>query len=198
MTVSGSRAGDQGRGLARNIELKVRCSPAFLTAVMETLTGQGIPLEELRQRDTYLRVSRGRLKLREIEGAVGQTAELIGYERPDLDGSRLSAYTRVTIQSHEVASLRTMLIGQLGELVTVAKRRTVAILGRTRVHLDTVDELGCFIELETVLRDDERALDGEAEHQGVIRHLSLGTLDTVAGSYSDLLIATRDSTATDG
>lgn len=173
--------------MARNIELKVRCNAAHVVRIVGIIEHLGAQVVDVRQRDTYLHVRHGRLKLREIASVTGQSAELIGYDRPDLAGSRLSAYTRIPIQLEHATTLREMLVGQLGELVTVTKRRRVAILGRTRVHLDEVDELGCFVELETVLQDEEAASDGEGEHRSVIELLELEDLEAIAGSYSDLM-----------
>lgn len=45
----------------------------------------------------------------------------------------------------------------------VRKQRSLYIVGRTRVHLDIVEDLGHFVELEVVLREDEPTEHGIAE-----------------------------------
>ena len=57
---------------------------------------------------------------------------------------------RFAIRRHAV------LTEALGVRGTVRKERTVIRIGRTRVHFDRVDNLGCFVELEVVLKPDER------------------------------------------
>jgi adenylate cyclase class IV len=85
--------------------------------------------------------------------------------------------------------LKPALLATLGELVTVRKRRTVAIWQSTRIHLDEVDGLGLFIELETVLDEGERSTErGRAEYDDVVEWLDLASLEPIPGSYSDLLI----------
>ncbi|HZT56537.1 MAG TPA: CYTH domain-containing protein, partial [Burkholderiaceae bacterium] len=60
-------------------------------------------------------------------------------------------------------------------------------VGRTRVHLDRVEGLGDFLELEVVLRDDESAADGVAEAHALLRRLRVDAAQLVSGAYVDLL-----------
>ena len=76
-------------------------------------------------------------------------AELIYYERSDKAGPKTSKYTRTKIS--DVTSMRELLGQVLGTRGAVAKRREVFLAGRTRIHLDEVDGLGTFMELEVVL-----------------------------------------------
>jgi predicted adenylyl cyclase CyaB len=101
-------------------------------------------------------VLQGRLKLREFGDG---TAELIYYERPDKAGPKTSKYTRAQIS--DVASTREVLELVLGTKAVVAKQREVFLAGTTRIHLDEVDGLGTFVELEVVLTEDETDSDGE-------------------------------------
>ncbi|MCK5852521.1 class IV adenylate cyclase, partial [bacterium] len=57
--------------------------------------------------------------------------------------------------------LRNLLATSLGEIITVKKKRELYITGQTRIHLDEVDELGTFMELEVVLRPDQSPEDGQ-------------------------------------
>jgi predicted adenylyl cyclase CyaB len=142
-------------------------------------------IETLIQVDTYFPVPRGRLKLREIESAGRLTAELIQYDRPDIAGARTSTYQRI----NAAPGLKPALLAALGELVTVRKRRTVAIWQSTRIHLDEVEGLGQFIEVETVLDEAEGDAErGQTEYDDVVEWLGLASSEPIAGSYSDLLI----------
>lgn len=173
----------------RNLERKAACDEATFAAISRRAESLG-RRQSLWHRDTYFAVPHGRLKLREIreEGAVA-LAELIGYERPDLEGSRWSSYHRATIASGEAEALRAALMVTLGERIVVEKRRDVVIARHTRIHLDRVERLGCFIELETVISDDLCEDDAAREHEEVIAALEIGDLPPIGGSYSDLLEA---------
>ena len=63
----------------------------------------------------------------------------------------------------------------------------VFIVGRTRVHLDEVEQLGSFVELEVVLDDDEPVEAGRREAAVLMAALSLSPSDLVSGAYIDLL-----------
>ena len=150
---------------------------------------RGAALTTLRQIDTYLVVPHGRLKVRETYlGGGPPSAELIAYHRPDAPDARWSAYHRVPINLSHATTLVAALTATLGGRGVVDKERTVAIVDRTRVHLDRVAGLGAFIELETVAGDDD-ATSAAAELAAVASSLGLALSgeDLVAGSYSDLL-----------
>jgi hypothetical protein len=51
--------------------------------------------------------------------------------------------------------------GYLGVVGVVRKTRTLYLVGQTRVHLDEVEGLGPFLELEVVLAPGQSAADGE-------------------------------------
>lgn len=202
----------------RNLELKVRCpNDGTLTGIHTRAVESGATfLLAARQRDTYFNTPRCRLKLRESWGLQGDApsivssqasdtlseresrtvtldrAELIAYARPESDGARYSDYLLAPVIEPE--ALKVALRSSLGIRVVVEKTRVVLLYGRTRIHLDRVADLGVFVELETVLEDSsERATcAAETEHRRVIDLLSLASLPTVAGSYSDLLLAASD------
>jgi adenylate cyclase class IV len=172
----------------QNIELKVACSPHDLARVESLLPGRGRgSLEPLRQTDTYFRVANGRLKLRRVESGSCSNAELIQYQRPDVPGGRISDYIRVPIPVEHSDNLERALVAALGELVTVRKQRRVAVWQSTRIHLDEVERLGSFIELETVLGDRLEA-DARAGYEEAVMWLGLAGLAAIPGSYCDLLL----------
>jgi predicted adenylyl cyclase CyaB len=69
----------------------------------------------------------------------------------------------------------------------VVKRREVFLVGRTRIHLDEVEGLGCFVEIEVVLRDGEDVERGQQEAQDLLHALEIPATDLVASAYIDLL-----------
>jgi predicted adenylyl cyclase CyaB len=138
----------------------------------------------LRQVDTYFVVPRGRLKLREQEGRA--VAELIAYDRPNEAAVRASDYQLVPIP--DPASLKLALTRTLGVRVVVAKRRTLWLWHNVRVHLDEVDSLGTFLELEAVLSSPDEAEGVSRERLNQLTHsLRIREEDRIAVSYSDLL-----------
>jgi len=105
---------------------------------------------DLRQTDTYFATPRGRLKLRET---AGFQAELIFYERDEHGTDRASDYE--VAHSNEPDALRGLLAASLGVLATVRKRRTLLVLDGTRMHLDNVEGLGAFMEIEVPVQDGD-------------------------------------------
>jgi homotetrameric cytidine deaminase len=163
----------------RNVEVKARdADPAGTLARALALgaSDEGV----LRQRDTYFAVARGRLKLREQEPGG---AQLIAYERPDEAAARTSAYRLADVADPQAT--REALDAALGTLVVVVKRRRLLLWEDVRIHLDEVDGLGSFVELEGVAAADS---DLSAERERVARltaELALG--EPSGASYSDLL-----------
>jgi homotetrameric cytidine deaminase len=169
----------------RNVELKVRDADPAATlsrALAFGATDEGV----LRQRDTYFGRSRARLKLREQlgPGPEDQIAQLIAYQRADSDAARTSAYRIADVA--DPAAVREALDAAFGTVVVVDKRRHLLLYDTVRIHLDEVEGLGAFVELEGVAGADS---DLTREHELVERlrrELALG--DPVAVSYSDLLL----------
>lgn len=131
----------------------------------------------------------GRLKLREWgaeSDPAATNAQLIAYHRPDSAGSRESEYRLVPVA--DGPALAAALAETAGVRVVVAKTRRLFLFGHTRIHLDTVDELGLFLELETVFSDPLDPSAYQAEHNLVIATLGLAHLAVVSGSYSDLFL----------
>jgi len=166
---------------ARNIEIKARLSD--LAAVREFAAAVADSGPEIqRQVDTYFAARQGRLKLREING---RRAELIWYERPDQTAAKGSAYIISPIADAE--SLKAALAGALGVRVVVAKRREIYLVGRTRIHLDQVDGLGDFFELEAVLSDGTSDASGKADVARLLDAFGISSGDLLEGSYADMM-----------
>jgi homotetrameric cytidine deaminase len=164
----------------RNVELKaLDPDPARSLAVCRELGAEDRGVQ--RQRDTYFRARSGRLKLREQEPG---RAVLIQYDRPDAAEARESRYRLTPVDDAD--DLRASLDAALGTLVVVDKERHLFVWDGVRIHLDTVDGLGSFVELEGVAAADS---DLEPEREKVA-HLqqALGIDDVLTDSYSDRLL----------
>jgi predicted adenylyl cyclase CyaB len=139
------------------------------------------PPELITQDDTFFACPHGRLKLRDFGDGTG---ELIQYERADDAGPKASAYVRSPTASP--ATLRDALTRAFGQIGRVRKHRTLLLAGRTRIHLDRVDGLGDFLELEVVLADGESEEDGAAEARQLMERLGVSPDQLLAGAYLDL------------
>lgn len=169
--------------MARNVEIKARLACRDETEKRVAALTPNEPLL-LVQRDTFFAVPHGRLKLRRIEGSY---AELISYDRPDTAGPSESIYTRCPVSDPDV--LGSILESSLGIAGEVVKRRTLYWIGQTRVHIDDVDGLGSFLELEVVLDDDQAVSDGEATARDLMDQFGITPDELVACAYVDLLPA---------
>ncbi len=177
--------------MARNLELKVRCDEAALEHVRGRAKALGAgAFSHMIQTDTYFNVNAGRLKLREIAPARGKTRlELIAYRRPDESGSRWSDYQLVALPAETATAVKQALAISCGISVVIEKRRSAGIWRSTRIHLDTVKGLGCFVELETVARPGDLDEAVHEEHEQAILNLGLRGMPVISGSYSDLVAA---------
>ncbi len=166
--------------MPRNIEIKARIDSveAMLPRARALADGEA---ECIDQDDTFFRVPLGRLKLREFADG---SAELIHYHRPDLPEARASDYVRVPVA--DAAALREALARGCGVLGRVRKRRLMWRVGATRVHLDRVEGLGDFIELEVVLHEAQSDDEGRAIAEQLMQRLGLGAALRLAGAYLDL------------
>jgi predicted adenylyl cyclase CyaB len=137
---------------------------------------------EIKQRDIFFRVARGRLKLRVFED---HTAELIFYLRENLAESKLSNYWRTPIQdANSMEILLTELHGRLGE---VSKSREVFLFENIRIHLDQVIGLGDFLEIEVVLQPQESEEEGHQKAAWLMRELEINPDDLQSVSYFDMI-----------
>jgi predicted adenylyl cyclase CyaB len=164
----------------KNLEFKANCES--LDLLREHLVHlQAEQRHTTKQLDTYFNVPQGRLKLREIDI---HKAELIYYVRSDLAESRYSNYQVCDIP--EPIAFKQLATTAWGVKGVVEKRRELWMFGDTRIHLDEVRDLGQFVELETVIRNQTET-EAQAEHQLVKNALGIKEEDLVSGSYSDLI-----------
>ena len=164
-----------------NIELKARCEQlGQLRDTCRTLGAEG--REPDRQLDTYFTVPHGRLKLRE---SLLSGAELIFYTRANLAGARESHFDVCAVQDGD--GLKAVLRKALGVRAMVAKRREIFLMGDVRIHLDRVQDLGSFVELEGTVQSAADLAEVVNEIRGLQEALGIGDRSLIGESYADLI-----------
>ncbi|HKM99507.1 MAG TPA: class IV adenylate cyclase [Candidatus Binataceae bacterium] len=134
----------------------------------------------LHQRDTFFRVPKGKLKLREEPSG----AWLIHYGREVRDSLQLSQYEIVPIA--DAAATRAMMSATLGVIAEVRKERTLLMRANVRLHLDRVEGLGLFGEIEAVIADGEDPERSRAAVDELLAVLGIARGDLIDVSYFEL------------
>jgi predicted adenylyl cyclase CyaB len=167
--------------MARNIEIKARIESVEAIATrVAALADQG-PVEII-QDDTFFTCERGRLKLRVFSA---DEAQLIFYQRANQSGPRESFF--IISPTAAPDSLRDALSLAYGQAGRVRKHRTLYRVGKTRVHLDRVEDLGDFLELEVVLMEGDDSWRGVEEAHTLMTSLGIAPEQLIEGAYVDLL-----------
>ncbi|KAM9313255.1 uncharacterized protein PAF06_011240 [Gastrophryne carolinensis] len=167
--------------MPRNVEVKARIHnwESTLQVCQQLSKSSG---EKISQRDIFFNTSQGRLKLRDFQDGRGQ---LIYYERPDMLGPKLSNYS--ISNTADPAGLEDVLTQALGVRGKVVKERFLFLVGQTRIHLDKVQDLGEFLELEVVLTESQSLQDGDIIAEQLMSSLGISKADLLTGAYMDLL-----------
>ncbi len=164
-----------------NIEVKARARD--FAGIRQCAEGiSDTPCQVIPQEDTFFRTSQGRLKLRDL--GAGR-AQLIYYERPDQGGPKRSDYHIASIS--DVEHLKRVLELACGIRGVVKKTRYLYLVGQTRIHLDQVEGLGDFMELEVVMQEGQTDAEGQAIAEGLMQKLGVEKSDLLEGAYMDLL-----------
>lgn len=166
----------------KNVEIKAKC--ADIKALEKILHDHQADYKGLdHQIDTYFKVPNGRLKLREgnIENA------LIHYDRGNQAQPKLSSVTYY--KPNESADLKATLTAALGIKVVVDKKRQIFFIDNVKFHLDQVEGLGTFAEIEAIDKDGTLELAALQEQcYAYMAILTIKEADLLAVSYSDLLL----------
>ncbi|KAK0047551.1 CYTH domain protein [Biomphalaria pfeifferi] len=167
--------------MPRNVEIKARVSN------LKEMTDKAQVLANdvgtfLQQEDTFFKVPNGRLKLRKFDNEPGV---LIQYDRDDQLGPKLSNFNIARVE--DVEAMKTVLSAALGVRGTVKKSRQLIIFEQTKIHLDQVEGLGEFIELEVILRDDQTEEEGHLIVRDIMKTLGISNDDLLDCAYMDML-----------
>ncbi len=176
-----------------NIEIKAALHDrAAVIAAAARLADSGP--EIIQQEDIFFHCDGARLKLRILGPDHG---ELIRYERQNVADAKLSRYA--IARTPDPYILLEILTRALGRLGTVKKVRTLYLAGQTRIHIDQVEDLGDFLELEVVMRDRQSEDEGKRIAAELLGKLGIAREALVADAYIDLLARQdRAQRATEG
>jgi predicted adenylyl cyclase CyaB len=167
--------------MGTNIEIKAKVkNPAHLHRLVQKCSDT--PGEVILQEDIFFRTAKGRLKLRIFPSGH---SELIYYERQSTPGPKRSKY--LISRCTDPASLRTLLATALGIRGIVRNRRLLYRIDNTRIHVDDVEGLGPFVEVEVVLNERQSVADGETVADEIMKKLGIHKADLVEEAYIDLL-----------
>ncbi len=167
--------------MPKNLEIKVKLNSH--KAIKEILKSNKILLKEvLIQKDIYYKVDKGILKLRIEDNAK----TLIFYDRNEKSKKRWSDYHLLDLSSVDA---NTFLKRFLDVMVIVKKKRKLFLYKSTRIHLDFVQGLGYFLELETKVTKGLN--DAEKRFNYLLDLLELRSKKEIRASYKDLLMAKK-------
>ena len=165
--------------MLKNFEIKCRISN--LSAIKEKLSSdRNYKYSVEKQRDIYYNVKSGRLKLRIINE---KNSDLIYYNRKEKNSERVSNF--VISSTLNFRELNFIMTEQFKVMVIVNKKREIFVKDNIRIHLDTVNKLGKFLEIEIMFKDLNKAKKLMEELKEM---LNLNSKDFIKSSYSDLLI----------
>ena len=164
-----------------NIEIKASCAdPDHVRRYLQDNNASFKGVDD--QVDTYFHANHGRLKLR--EGRIENN--LIYYQRNDQPGPKSSHFNLV--KSEDPEGLKEVLSKSMGIKVVVRKKREIYYIDNVKFHIDEVDGLGSFVEIEAgnLLADLSRE-QLQAQCDYYIKALGIREADMLDRSYSDML-----------
>jgi predicted adenylyl cyclase CyaB len=164
-----------------NMEIKARVHD-FDALRVRAAALSDTPVQIISQEDMFFNAPAGRLKLRVL---AAERAQLIFYNRPDSSGPKRSDYH--IYETVEPEALKHVLALALGIRGVVRKTRYLYLAGQTRIHLDDVNGLGQFLELEVVLRPQQAEADAQAFAADLMAKLGVADADLLEGAYMDLI-----------
>ncbi len=164
----------------KNLEIKA-FFPDLKKAENITLAIGAKKIWEHVQRDTYFKVNKGKLKLRQVDG---EPAELIFYDRPPIKDSKISSYSIYrTVKADELSAV---LAKFLDIDLVVLKTRILYLWQNVRIHLDRVNNLGTFIEFEAALDGEKNVKASQDRMQFLINSFSIKQNDLLSKGYYEL------------
>ena len=165
-----------------NIEIKARCkNPDCIRDILNQRNA--IFKGEDHQIDTYFNCLHGRLKLR--EGNIEH--HLIHYNREDQAGPKKSIVTLYRAQPD--STLKEILTKSLGILVIVDKKRKIYFIDNVKFHIDKVEGLGSFVEIEAIDNTGEIGKEKLVEQcEDYLKLLGVQFNDLIECSYSDMIL----------
>jgi len=169
-----------------NVEIKARCHDhERIRRLLKAKNARFVGLDH--QVDTYFQTDTGRLKLR--QGTIENN--LIWYQRPDRAGPKTS-HCRL-YKTEKGSALKNILQETMGVMVIVDKEREIHFIDNIKIHLDRVEGLGTFLEIEAQSEVGDKTEDFlNSQCSGLMQELGISPGDLLSDSYSDLLIKLQD------
>jgi len=165
----------------RSVEIKHELrDPELAIACLRKL--RAINVGTTFQVDSCYRLSSGRLIKRVIEG---EPTEWIAYHRDD---SPVARVCRFKVYSENEAQNR-FGTRDMPVWAQVRKRRELWITGSVRVHVDMVDRIGWFIELEALVSPRQNAGQCRQLIESLRNQMRIALGEAISVSYSDLATA---------
>lgn len=165
-----------------NIEIKAKLADAVMVRqILNDRNARFIGTDH--HVDTYFNVVNGRLKLREgnIENA------LIYYKRDDKPGPKKSDVR--LYKSKPDSSLKSLLEESMGVLAVVDKVREIYFIDNVKFHIDEVEGLGIFVEIEAIDKTGELGQERLLEQCNYYLELfGINENELIPVSYSDLVL----------
>jgi adenylate cyclase, class 2 len=169
----------------RNIEIKARIDD--FSKIRPVLSDEcAVFIGHDHQCDTYFSVPSGRLKIREgtIENCI------VWYERPDIPGPKQCSYHLIPFEGGDgkLSAMRELLEKSLGVTIQVVKEREIYFIGNVKIHLDTVAELGHFVEIEAIGRESLYGDNLRFQCDRLLKRFGICPEALMDCSYSDMLM----------
>ena len=166
----------------KNVEIKARCfNPEKVEKILLENGANFIGLDY--QTDTYFNVKTGRLKMR--QGNIEKS--LIFYDRPNKKGPKQSTFN--LYKSGNLEELKPLLESSLGIMVEVKKQRKIFFIDFVKFHIDKVEGLGSFVEIEAGDLDETKSVDELRQKcDYYMKLLRIEEENLVNISYSDMLL----------
>lgn len=170
----------------KNLEIKLRLRPESKTDVLEPFY-----VETLYQTDTYFSCPNGRLKLRE---ETGKTSYFIFYQRENINNEKISNYECYPVS--DLVNFWKLFASLFHEELKVVKERRLFLIENARVHLDTVTDLGQFMEIEVVIKTEEEDRKASDLLLRILKMTGVENNERIASGYREMLIRKLDDEKT--
>jgi predicted adenylyl cyclase CyaB len=165
--------------MPKNIELKIKVDN--FDSIKSKLKNLNCSFEGiLNQTDVYYIASSFLLKLRKSNSEY----QLIKYYRNEVDRERISEYEILKILGENPISFFNSIF-KISAVVN--KKRELYLYKNSRIHLDEVENLGRFLEIEAIVKTNKE--EAEKEFLEIAQALGLDLSKQLKASYRDLMLS---------
>ncbi|MBI4116344.1 class IV adenylate cyclase [Candidatus Pacearchaeota archaeon] len=164
-----------------NIEIKTKCeNPEAIKLILRENGAEYHGRDH--QIDTYFKTKTGRLKFR--NGNIEN--RLVYYERENIEGPKQSDVILLEKPDSELIGI---LIKSLGILAVVEKTREIYLINNVRFHVDEVNGLGNFVEIEAIDYNGDLGKNKLLEQCNYyLQLLKINGKGLIRNSYGDMLL----------